>query len=119
VAKSLKIPENHFAIAEINNQGVGVICFSPEYNKDKKEQGSWEIEALYVLPQYWRKGIGQSLIQYDFRYMRSISISSCGLWVLFENHRARKFYESMEFCLSDNERAITIGGKELIEVILQ
>jgi len=35
---------------------------------------------------------------------------------LLENHRARKFYESMEFCLSDNERAITIGGKELIEV---
>lgn len=116
VAKSLTIPENHFALAEIDNQGVGVICFRPYYNKDKKEQGSWEIQALYILPQYWRNGIGQSLIKYAIRYMISISVSSYGLWVLFENHRARKFYESMGFCLSDNERAITIGGKELIEV---
>jgi len=77
VAKSLTIPENHFALAEIYNQGVGVICFRPDYINDKKEQGRWEIEALYILPQYWRKGIGQSLIKYAIRYMRSISVSSC------------------------------------------
>ena len=117
LAKSFAIPENQFAVAEIDNQAVGMMCFRPDYRKENiKEQDCWEIEAIYVLPQYWRIGIGRALIKYAFRHMKSININSCGLWVLVENHRARKFYETIGFYPSGIERPISIGGKELIEM---
>lgn len=38
------------------------------------------------------------------------------LWVLEENTRARRFYESRNFKLSDKFNFINIGGRNLKEV---
>lgn len=113
--QSFKNPNIYFAIAEIESHAVGMICFHPSYH-ETSEKGAWEVGALYILPQYWNKGIGRSLIQYAFQFMRENDISVCDVWVLEDNKRARSFYEHMGLIYTGIQKALTIGGKELVEV---
>jgi GNAT superfamily N-acetyltransferase len=46
---------------------------------------SHELHALYVLPDYWNRGIGRRLLE------AAVGVSE--LWVLHDNFRARRFYE--------------------------
>jgi GNAT superfamily N-acetyltransferase len=115
LSKSLAIPTIRFAVSEMEGLPVGMICFYP-LQDEKSPSVEWELEALYVLPHYWNKGIGRSLIQYAFQYMIINNASACNLWVSADNQRARKFYENMGMVFSEEEKIITIGGKNLIEV---
>jgi len=116
--KSMMIPTNRFAIAELDGKAVGMICFYPTQCETPTE-GEWELEALYLLPEYWKRGIGRALIQYALHYMRGNHASVCNLWVLADNQRARGFYEKIGFKYTGVEKTITIGGKDLIEVYYQ
>lgn len=118
LAKSLAIPTNRFAIAEVEGKSVGMICFYPLCN-EKSAGVEWELEAIYLLPQYWNKGIGRALIQYAFQYMIVNNAYVCNLWVLADNQRARKFYESMGMTFSGIEKTVTIGYKDLMAVNYQ
>jgi GNAT superfamily N-acetyltransferase len=115
LVKSLAVPTYRFAIGEVDGQAAGMICFYPSYNETPTEE-VWELEALYLLPQYWSIGMGSTLIQYAFQYMRENNASVCNLWVLTDNNRARRFYEYMGLSCTGVEKSITIGGKNLIEV---
>jgi GNAT superfamily N-acetyltransferase len=44
-----------------------------------------ELHALYLLPDYWNRGIGRHLLE------AAVGVSE--LWVLRDNFRARRFYE--------------------------
>ena len=68
-----------------------------------KERPDWgELRAIYLLPEYWRKGSGTALFQ-------AAEAELC------ENPRARRFYEKMGMRLSGREQPFTLGGKELWE----
>lgn len=116
--KSIVVPTNRFAIAELDGQAVGMICFYP-IQYETPIEGEWELEAIYILPEYWKRGIGRALIQYTLRYMRENNANVCNLWVLADNQRARGFYEKLGFKYTGIEKIITIGGKDLIEVRYQ
>lgn len=115
VAQSIMVSNNHFIIAEADGQPVGMACFYPSLIEITVKD-VWELEALYLLPQYWCKGVGRELIQYAFRYMRDHKARVCNLWVLADNHRTKRFYEHMGLTYTGIEKALSIGGKELIEV---
>lgn len=115
LTKSLAVSANRFAIAQIDDKDVGMICFYPSHDEMVTE-GTWEVEALYILPQYWNRGIGRALMQYAFEYMKDQKITVCDLWVLAENSCARRFYECMGFVYTGIEKTISIGNKDLIEV---
>lgn len=115
IARSLTVPNNHFIIADIDGQPAGMACFYPLCSEITVKD-AWELEALYILPQYWRKGIGHALIQHIFEYMRVRKALICNLWVLADNYRARSFYEHVGLSSTGIERNIEIGGKDLTEV---
>jgi len=115
ILKGIKIPSNRYAIAELGGQPVGMICFYPLDNVNFKGI-DWEIEALYVLPQYWNKGVGRTLIKYAFQCMVENKANTCNLWMLKYNENARKFYERVGMSFSGKEKTIKIGIKEHIEV---
>jgi len=115
LAKNLSVSDNHFAIAQIDDQDAGMICFYPSQN-EKVTESTWEVEALYILPQYWNKGIGHTLMRYAFECMKDQKITFCELWVLAENTRARKFYKCLGFTYTGIEKNISIGSRDLIEV---
>ena len=63
-----------------------------------------EIWAVYVAPGRWRKGIGRSLCETAERYLRLEGFIEVTLWVLKDNERAVKFYQSDGFVLDVGQR---------------
>lgn len=64
-------------------------------NDDKKD--SFELWGLYIEPLMQRKGIGTKLTDYCERIALEHGYSENVLWVLKENHSARKFYETQGY----------------------
>jgi GNAT superfamily N-acetyltransferase len=52
-----------------------------------------EIGGLYVLPQWWRSGIGATLHDVALDHLRSLGVGTAELWVLSENTSVRRWYE--------------------------
>lgn len=115
IAASLANTSRRFIIAEADGEPVGMACFYPLCN-GKANKELWELEAIYVLPQYWNKGIGRILINHVFQYIGEHNALVCILWVLNDNHRAKGFYEHIGLTNTGIEKIINIGGKNLIEV---
>ncbi len=75
-----------------------------------------EVWAIYVLPEYWGVGIGNGLLAATLTQLRTIGKSDCSLWVLKQNTRAIRFYESAGFRLNyGSDKTITLGGHEVVE----
>lgn len=54
---------------------------------------SGEIYALYILPAYWRQGLGTRLMTEAARNLRAQKHKSLCLWVLEKNKNAVEFYK--------------------------
>ncbi len=81
-----------------------------------QERPDWgELRAIYLLPEYWRKGSGTALFRAAEEELRRRGYGRYFLWVLVENTRARRFYEKMGMRLSGPEQPFSIGGKEIWE----
>lgn len=75
-----------------------------------------EVVSVYLLPEYWGKGYGSSLLQASVNGLFRMGFSDLFLWVLEENYAARKFYGKNGFSASPDRKEIEIGGKWLREV---
>lgn len=75
---------------------------------------SGEIYALYILPAYWRRGIGRALLGAAAKGLREKRHKSLCLWVLDGNKRAISFYKATggQRC---GTKKVEIGGKILPE----
>ena len=78
--------------------------------------GWGEIISIYVLPKYFNQGYGKKLLEFAVDTLGKNGFDNIYLWVLEENQQARSFYERNGFFPNGDKGAITIGGKELVEV---
>jgi ribosomal protein S18 acetylase RimI-like enzyme len=78
-------------IAEISNQIVGFASAGPGRDDDLDNVG--EILAIYVDKNYMNKGIGTSLQNACFEYLKSLNYKKATLWVLLTNNNSRRWYE--------------------------
>jgi ribosomal protein S18 acetylase RimI-like enzyme len=92
----------------------GFISFGLSRDEDGRQNA--EIYAIYVLPQFWRQGIGGELLEEAERRLGGQHFIALTLWVLEENAQARQFYEARGFRLDGGRRQETIGGSSLTEV---
>ena len=60
--------------------------------------GWGEIISLYTLPGKTGKGYGSRLLEEIVRRLEQAGCPGCLLYVLRENHQARRFYERCGFC---------------------
>ena len=111
--KPERINCNNNYIAEENKTVVGLVNFGEA--RDKNSDNVGECRSIYVLPEFWGKGVGRELFQAASLEFKNNGYAGFYLWVLKENSRARGFYEKMEMMCCGCERVITIGGKELVE----
>lgn len=58
---------------------------------------SAEITDFYVEPFFKGKGIGRALVRHVISEMKAAGVRKIFLWVLQENHAARRFYEANGF----------------------
>lgn len=79
-------------IAETDGRISGFVIFGDK--RDEVDHTAFhpetgEIYAIYVHPDYWGKGVADALIQ---AALAGLTQAEVQLWVLEENHRARRFY---------------------------
>lgn len=77
-------------VATDDGQVVGFVAFGPSYEGD-----GGQLYAIYVLPSSWRRGAGRLLFDAAKDGLAAAGFRDMRLWVLEENHPARRFYERM------------------------
>jgi GNAT superfamily N-acetyltransferase len=91
---------------------IGFASGGPERDGDPNYLG--ELYAIYLHPDYLRRGIGRQLAQTVARRLIEMSLSSMLVWVLAQNS-SRQFYEALggKYLY---EKTIEIGGASLMDV---
>ncbi|MDR2590631.1 MAG: GNAT family N-acetyltransferase [Oscillospiraceae bacterium] len=102
-----------YLCAVANSKMIGRLVYSKCRNEDKLEAG--EINAIYLLANYWGKGYGKQIMDYAISKLKQANYPEVIVWVLEENYRARSFYEKYGFILDGTHKDIEIG-KTLVEV---
>ncbi len=71
------------------------------------------VYLLYVLPEYWRHGVGTALMGAAMDELRTFCARTALLWVLHDNQRARSFYEGLGWRADGRTMPGNYGGVEL------
>jgi ribosomal protein S18 acetylase RimI-like enzyme len=96
---------------------IGFCDLVPSRDKDSNPKQVGEIAAIYVQPEFWRKGAGGALCRFSLWAARLQKYISVTLWVLTSNVAARKFYETMGFSLDGATKVDqSLNNYELHEV---
>src|SRR5665213_647411 len=86
-------------VAELGKEIIGFCDLIPSRDTDSNSMETGEIAAIYVQPEFWRKGAGDTLCRRSFKEARLQNYTAVTLWVLSSNIAARNFYETMGFRL--------------------
>ena len=100
---SQKYPENTL-IAMDGKKVVGFISYG-NFRDEAIQVG--EIIALYVLKDYYGKGVSEQLMHAAFVALDQFS--EIYLWVLKDNKRAVAFYQKMGFSFDGQEKILKLG----------
>ena len=100
---SQKYPENTL-IAMDGKKVVGFISYG---NFRDEAIQAVEIIALYVLKDYYGKGVSEQLMHAAFVALDQFS--EIYLWVLKDNKRAIAFYQKMGFTFDGQEKILELG----------
>lgn len=76
-------------------------------SRDDDLDGAGEVFAIYILPDYYGKGVGYRLMKEAVARLedhRRIAV-----WVLKENERAIRFYERFGYRFDGREETVTLG----------
>ncbi|MDJ0568461.1 MAG: GNAT family N-acetyltransferase [Pleurocapsa sp. MO_192.B19] len=106
---------NFIYVAETENESKQIIGFingGLERENDPVYQG--ELYAIYILPNYQRKGLGRYLFQTGVEKLARMGINSMLVWVLADNS-ACQFYEALGG-IRVRSKEIERGSKTLTEV---
>ena len=92
----------------VAKDGEDVVGFAG-YGKYRNDEltGTGEVYAIYVLQQYWGKGVGRMLMQAALDMIKEYP--SVAVWVLKDNARAISFYEKFGFRPDGREETLTLG----------
>ena len=108
--------ESELWLIESDGGTVGWIAFGLPRAADS-EPHSAEIYAVYVAPTCWSRGMGRALLSCAFERLSTGGYTSCHLWVLVENVRARRIYELAGFSADlSSLKLIDIGTASLQEI---
>ena len=68
------------------------------------------LDGLYVLPEFWSRGVGRALHDDVLERLRAAGCERCHLWVLEHNERARGFYERLGWAENGTSRGSYFGS---------
>ncbi|MGE5538541.1 MAG: N-acetyltransferase family protein [Gemmatimonas sp.] len=100
-------------VAERGGRIVGFVDGGPARAAELGQE--MEVYAIYLLDSVKRQGLGRRLLRAIFRDFVAHGATSAGLWVLRDNHGARRFYEACG-AVPTTERTESRPGYALTEV---
>lgn len=115
--ESIAAGRTQVSLACATEQVVGFIAIGPCRDDGVSAVETGEVTAFYLLPQYWRSGVGRLLWAAGVQCLAEHDYRRVTLWVLSENQRARRFYRKVGWIPEpETERSLLIGGASLQEV---
>jgi GNAT superfamily N-acetyltransferase len=81
-------------VACIDDRIAAYARLTPSRDADASPGTVGEVGALYVHPDWWRRGVGQVLLDASLALLRERGYAVGTLWALEDNVRARAFYEA-------------------------
>ncbi|HFI0120029.1 TPA: N-acetyltransferase family protein [Streptococcus suis] len=105
---AFRYPQNILVALE-DDRVIGFVCYGSSSQADLQEAG--EIYALYVLADFYDRGIGYRLMQAALEKLQSYETIS--LWVLEGNARAIAFYERVGFRFDGLEKTVKLGEERV------
>lgn len=107
-------PDRHTLVMLDGDKIIGTSSYCKSRFDHFKDRG--EIISIYFLPEYIGRGYGRSLLEKAVGELKTMGFNSVFLWVLEDNHRARRFYEKCGFKKNSEYLETNIGGKQLREL---
>lgn len=102
-------PSSGVLVAETEAGIIGFTGFGP----CQETPAIAEIGTLYALPEVWGTGIGKQLMLATLTTLRKAEYTQATLWVLEDNERARRFYETAGWRPDGAAVEDTTGGASL------
>jgi ribosomal protein S18 acetylase RimI-like enzyme len=96
---------NGVLVADASGTLLGFVGYSPSRDGDADPARVGEIDAIYLLPIAWGKGVGRLLMDAALARLADARFDWVTLWVLDTNVRARRFYEAGGW-LADGARKV-------------
>lgn len=97
---------DNIIVAKDGDSVIGFVGFG-EYRNDELVNAG-EVFAVYILSQYYGKGVGYRLMQ--AAHAELAGYSKTAVWVLKENTRAIRFYERCGYRFDGREEIIELGS---------
>lgn len=84
-------------------------------NKGNDEQIEYcgSIYSIYILEEYWGKGIGTHLMDEVINILQDEGCKQISLWVYEANIRARRFYEKCDFTFDGTKKYSHFSNKPI------
>ena len=97
-------------IIEVDCAPVGHLTIGPCRDDDLDGQTVGEIRGIYLLPSFWRKGIGSEVCRRAEEMLAAQGFDLVVLWVFAGNDAARCFYEAMGYVPDGETKMIDVGA---------
>jgi len=94
-------------VADTRIIGMG-IAGPPE--DDQLPEGTGEVFAVYVLPDWQSRGVGRALLERLTSGLRALGYHSAILWTLRDRHATRRFYEANGWEFDGTEESLDWHG---------
>jgi ribosomal protein S18 acetylase RimI-like enzyme len=101
-------------VCEIGGKIIGFTTHRPCGDEDKDRSSVGELLAIYLLPEYWGKGIGKQMLDEVINHFKQQAVSEISLWVIESNQRARRFYELAGFQSDGVKKSETKLGTSVV-----
>jgi ribosomal protein S18 acetylase RimI-like enzyme len=97
----------------------GVWCGFMHCGPTRQKYGEGEVYGIYVDSTQYRRGVGRRLMTLASDNLSGRGYRSFVLCVVENNHRARRFYETMGGTLTDEKLSFTLEGIDYPEVMYE
>jgi GNAT superfamily N-acetyltransferase len=77
---------------DVTHRDIVGLC---DAGPSRRDPGAGEVYRMYLEHHARRHGLGREMFEQVTQWLRSQSVRSLVIWVLDNNHHARRFYEAM------------------------
>jgi GNAT superfamily N-acetyltransferase len=95
-------------IIEKDDKTAGMLGIDVSRDNDV-DDCTYELTGLYLLPEYFYQGIGTQTMEFAFIKARSLKMKVMTVWLLENNHNAKRFYEKCGFIPDGSTREENFG----------
>jgi ribosomal protein S18 acetylase RimI-like enzyme len=102
-------------VAELDGRIAGFASAGPTEDEDEHAPRG-ELYAIYVDVAAWGRGIGRALLTRSEEALRHAGFDNAALWVLEDNPRARRLYETAGWTADGASKPFSRGGVDTVVV---